>query len=247
MCSASPDRVSSSVPGMTFHFSHIPIPFFNIALLTSEIESTATLRDLASGAVAWATRRQVPWFLVVTRENLPAGTDAVAALGELGLIPALQLTGMRAADVAPLATPPPDLDLSVPADDAGTAALIAINSAAYQMDLQTAAEHLGSHRFWRQHFAVVGRVGGVPVTSSAVLLVNHHRYVAWVATHPQYQRRGYAEAAMRHSLDLAGEAAGRLPSTLHATDAGLPVYSRMGYTPIASHTLFLESRFLAGH
>ncbi len=247
MCAASPDGVSASVPGVTFHFSHLPIPFFNVALLTGEIDSGEALHTLASRAVAWAAEEEVPWFLIVTNENLPEGADAVAALGDCGLVPALRLTGMFADEVAPLAAKPHELELTVPADDEAAASLIAVNSAAYQMDLQPAARHLGSHRFWRQHFAVVGRVGTTPVTSSAVLLVDGHRYVAWVATHPQHQRRGYAEAAMRYSLDLAGEAAGRLPTTLHATDAGLPVYLKMGYDPIAVHTLFMESRFLAAH
>jgi hypothetical protein len=34
---------------------------------------------------------------------------------------------------------------------------------------------------------------------------------------------------------------------LHATDAGRPVYERMGYTTISTHTLLMEKRFLEGH
>jgi hypothetical protein len=32
-----------------------------------------------------------------------------------------------------------------------------------------------------------------------------------------------------------------------ATDAGRPVYARMGYHTIAAHTAFIETRFLEGH
>ncbi|GAB4122534.1 MAG: hypothetical protein Kow001_20480 [Acidobacteriota bacterium] len=218
-----------------------------MALLTGEVASVKELEELAHLALVWATGKDVPWFFIVTEENLPAGADAAAGLADCGLVPALRLTGMYAADVAPLSSEPGELELTVPADDPSAAAMVAVNSAAYQMDLQPAAEYLGSQRFWRRHFAVLGKVGSTPVTSSAVLIVDGHRYVAWVATHPLHQRRGYAEAAMRHSLDLAGEAVGRIPTTLHATDAGFPVYLRMGYAPIARHTLFIESRFLTGH
>jgi len=34
---------------------------------------------------------------------------------------------------------------------------------------------------------------------------------------------------------------------LHATEAGRPIYERMGYATIASHTAYLEKRFLDGH
>jgi hypothetical protein len=52
---------------------------------------------------------------------------------------------------------------------------------------------------------------------------------------------------MRHALDLAARAHGETPSVLHATNAGRPVYQRMGYVPISTHTLFIEKKFMAGH
>jgi hypothetical protein len=33
----------------------------------------------------------------------------------------------------------------------------------------------------------------------------------------------------------------------HATDAGRPVYERMGHAAISTHTVFIEKRFLSGH
>ena len=79
------------------------------------------------------------------------------------------------------------------------------------------------------------------------MMVDRYRYVALVATDPARQRRGYGELVMRHALALSAQTHGDVPSTLHATEAGRPIYERMGYAPIASHTLFMEKRFLAGH
>jgi ribosomal protein S18 acetylase RimI-like enzyme len=78
-------------------------------------------------------------------------------------------------------------------------------------------------------------------------MVDGYRYVALVATDPSTQRRGYAEAAMRHALEVAAEQHGDCPTVLHATDAGRPTYARMGYVKISTHTLFMEGRFLDGH
>jgi len=71
--------------------------------------------------------------------------------------------------------------------------------------------------------------------------------VALVATHPAYQKRGFAEAAMRRALTIAEERHGSRPTFLHASDAGRPIYARMGYEAVSSHTCFIDKRFLAGH
>jgi predicted acetyltransferase len=78
-------------------------------------------------------------------------------------------------------------------------------------------------------------------------MADGYRYVAMVATDPAHQRRGYAEAAMRRALAVAAGRYGEQTSFLHATDAGRPIYARMGYEPVASHTAFIEKRFLDGH
>ena len=52
---------------------------------------------------------------------------------------------------------------------------------------------------------------------------------------------------MRTALELARTRHGDAPTFLHATAAGRPVYERMGYRPVATHSLFLEKRFLEGH
>ena len=64
------------------------------------------------------------------------------------------------------------------------------------------------------------------------------------ATDPAQQRRGYAEAVMRHALDVARQRHGDVRSVLRATEAGRPIYERMGYARLASHLVFMEKRFL---
>ncbi len=52
---------------------------------------------------------------------------------------------------------------------------------------------------------------------------------------------------MRHALDVAATTYGELPTVLHATDAGRPVYERMGYASISTHTLYMDSALLGEH
>ena len=247
MCAGAGAYVEEDAGDVQYVFSGIPIPFFNVALLTGRDVATAALSASGQRACDWASRRGVPWLFVITHEALVAGTDATAALDTCGLAPLMSLTGMISQRVAPPSNVPPELQLIQPQDDPGCAALLNVNGLAYEMDLDAGKELIGTPSFWSGHFPVLGLVDGTPVTAAAVLMVDGYRYVALVATDPARQRRGYGDVVMRHALELSARVHGDVPTTLHATEAGRPVYERMGYTPIAAHSVFIEKRFLAGH
>jgi GNAT superfamily N-acetyltransferase len=247
MCAPAPGPAIEDRGGIFYAFSGLPIPFFNIAVINGRNLSGETLRSRAEAALAWAVDKQVPWFLLVTHERLLSGVDATAVLEDCGLAPAMPVTGMLAQRVAPAGQQPAGLQLRVPQDDAGCAALLDVNSLAYAMPLDEAKPVLGRRGFWQDHFPVLGTAGDTPACCATVLMVDGHRYVAMVATDPTQQRRGYADAAMRHALEAAAEVHGELPTVLHATDAGRPVYERMGYAAISSHMFFIDKTFLPGH
>jgi GNAT superfamily N-acetyltransferase len=248
MCRDAPGRREASADGIEYFFSGLPIAFFNVAVLTHRSISAASLRSFGQAARAWAAETPVPWFFVVTHEALESDVDAPAILGECGLGAALPLTGMFATHVAPVTSVPTGLRIGTTASDTDCAALVDVNSAAYEMDLGPAKIVLGRQTFWSGgHVAVLGTVDGAPASSAAVMMVDGCRYVALVATEPAYRRRGYAEAVMRHALETAAKAHGERPTVLHATDAGRPIYERMGYTAISTHTFFMDAALLAGH
>jgi GNAT superfamily N-acetyltransferase len=233
--------------GVDYVFTGLPIPFFNVAVLTSVQVPAAQLEAAGRGAVQWASDKGAPWLFVVTHETLAPGTDAAAVLAPLGLMPLLPLTGMLATKIVPATTAPGGLQLEVAEDDESSTAMIDVNSAAYGMDLTASKPAFGRGTFWSDHLGVLGRARGVPVTSAAVLLAGGYRYVALVATEPSHQKKGFAEAAMRRALDEASGKFGDRPSFLHATDAGRPIYARMGYQAVATHTCFIDKRLLEGH
>ena len=239
--------ISASDEGTDYIFSGLPIAFFNIAFVTARGDSADALQARGRAACEWASGKGLPWLMLVTHEALAPGVDATAALDAAGLTPMLPLTGMIAQRIAPGRPSPSGLQFQVPDDDAGCAAMIDINSAAYGMSLDAGKPALGRHAFWAYHAPALGLVGGTPVSSAAVIMAGGHRYVALVATDPAHQRRGYGEAVMRHALDAAVESHGDKPTFLHATDAGRPIYARMGYETVSTHTVFIEKRFLEGH
>jgi GNAT superfamily N-acetyltransferase len=246
MCTRTAGHVAASEDGVEYIFSGVPIAFFNVAILTGRDLSADRLRSLGRRAGAWAAGSGVPWLLVVTHDGLAPGTDAASVLDACGLGPMMPMTGMLAARVAPPARIPDGLSLMVPEESEECAAILDVNGVAYGMDLEAGKPLIGTRAFWNDHVGVLGKVAGRPACCAAVMMIDGHRYVALVATDPGHQRKGYAEAAMRHALALAAQAHGELPTVLHASEAGRPIYERMGYLPISRHTVFTESRFLHG-
>jgi len=246
LCAEGPHPVVVATEGVQYIFSGMPLSFFNLAMVTGSDLSNDALRAHGREACAWAAAQSVPWLFMVTHERLEPGVDAVATLDACGLAALMPMTGMLAGTVASAALIP-GLQLTVPQDDSSCAAILDVNALAYGMDLAAGKATVGTRAFWRDQFPVVGVADGRPVSSAAVLMVDGNRYVALVATDPGQQRRGFADAAMRRALENAATVHGETPTVLHATDAGRPVYERMGYASISTHTLFIEKRFLEEH
>ena len=247
MCGPSASRTITTDNGLDYVFSGLPIAFFNIALVIDDGLSADRLADHGRRACSWAAGRDVPWMFIVTHEALGPGVQAAAVLDGCGLAPLMPLTGMIAEDVAPSARAPAGLEFRMPSDDLGCAALLDVNAAAYGMDLEAGKAVVGRQSFWVDHVPMLGLTEGKATSCAAVLMVDGYRYVAMVATDPGRQRRGHGAAVMREALEVAARTHGRGPSVLHATEAGRPVYERMGYRTISNHTVFMEKRFLAEH
>ena len=247
MCAGGPDYTDANEDGVHFIFSGVPIPFFNVAVVTARDISEDQLRAAGERASTRASAKGVPWLFVLTHDTLKQDVDAASVLDGCGLGPMMPMTGMLAKRITASAQTTEDLELVVPDDDDGCSAILDVNGLAYGMDLTAGNALLGTRTFWRDHFPVVGLTGGKPASSAAVLMVDGCRYVALVATDPQQQRRGYADAAMRRALELSGAVHVDSRTVLHATDAGRPIYERMGYTPISTHTIFMDKAALAGH
>jgi GNAT superfamily N-acetyltransferase len=105
-----------------------------------------------------------------------------------------------------------------------------------ELDFGAAKDLIGTSSFWANHFPVIGAVGRhASGDRASVLMTDCCRYVGLVATDPAWQRRGLADAAMRRALALSAAVHGERPTLLRATEAGRPVYERMGYRTISHH------------
>lgn len=235
-CSRLPRGEVRSLPGVVAAFGHIPVPFFNLCFLDSPVRSKEDLRARVRVANEFGAAGEVPWMLGLCEEWLPEDPDEVC--GDAGLTPAMKLTAMVASQLSEPRRPLPDLRYEEARSQEGYDLMAEINGLAYGMPKEMIAPLTVASLWDGPIYPVIGFCGSDPVTCSATLLVDGIRYVAWVATLPEHQRRGYAEAAMRESLKIAFEKTGVSETWLHATEAGQPMYQAMGYEVTASFSLY---------
>lgn len=228
--------------GVSAVCGQVPFPFFNFVFLLEEPADRRALERAIGSGLEIGNGLGLPWMFCVGHHAVPGDkfSEAVELLGEAGMAAAMELTGMVADDLAPASRDAAgELELVRVSGDPERRAVSDINCTAYGIPLEAGHGIMDREAiFVAPGNAVVGRVGGDAVACSATFPVDGRLYVACVATMPERQRRGYAEAAMRRSLELAAAETGLRRTVLHATNAGRPVYERMGYEAVAGYTVF---------
>jgi len=142
---------------------------------------------------------------------------------------------MALASIGAIGSPPADLDLGfagTPGDMRDHRALLA---AGFGMPTEI-LDRVMADRLLDDPNAgiVVGRVDGVPVTTAMLAMSGETAGVYNVATLPDRRGHGYGEAA---TWAVIGEGARRgcTHSILQSSDAGHPVYERMGFVDVGRY------------
>lgn len=218
-----------------------PAFFFNIAVSAAPPDSASDFRTALEETLDWASKRGQPWMFVLCHDIMgPMLPDIQDILTDAGLAPVMPLTGMEATGLIPGRAKPDGEWLTESAAGISGAAL-RLNEAAYQMQIaEPGSLTMEEEGWWRapDRMITMLQAEGQAASCSAVFNVDGLRYVAFVATHPSAQRKGYAEATMRDVLDRSLGAGLGERTYLHASAAGRPVYARMGYTVTAEHTVY---------
>ncbi|MDX2149211.1 MAG: GNAT family N-acetyltransferase [Bryobacteraceae bacterium] len=224
--------------GVIAAFSGGPIPFFNAQFLPEPCRDATEFERRARAAAAYGKASGLPWIFFLCHEWAPENAIEIAT--GAGLSPMMPLTGMVATELAPprRALPPMEI-VSAAGDKRVQDQVFLLNAAAYGMPGEAMLAANTNGFFAEGMYSAVGYVDGTPVSTATTFAVEGVLYVALVATHPDHQGKGYAEAVMRESLRMASQATGLTRTVLHASDAGHPVYLRMGYRDTATFTVLV--------
>jgi len=85
----------------------------------------------------------------------------------------------------------------------------------------------------------VGFAGGVPVSMVALVKAPATLGIYSLGTLPEHRRRGFGEALLRAAVARKQSAAARELLALESTEAGYPLYRRMGFRDVARFTVYL--------
>ncbi|MEU3610383.1 GNAT family N-acetyltransferase [Streptomyces sp. NPDC035033] len=229
-----PDADVRDLPGIAVRWADCRFAFWNCLTLT-EVGADARLLELRLRQCAEImSAKERPGFLWLFEDLLDDGARAGldAAAERAGLVYAFPGTGM-AGDLLPVPEPShPDLTFVRVTTDDQLRAFADLNSLAYGFPLEDGRDGLEGSTLWKETVhAYLGMRGDTPVTCAGAVEADGRLFVALVATHPEWERRGYGEAVTRKALYEGGRATGLTRATLHATAAGAPVYPRIGFKP----------------
>jgi GNAT superfamily N-acetyltransferase len=236
LADSSPASEIAEKDGMTYCWTGHQLLVFNLLFLSEYTAGPDTLDKRLRTAAEYMRAKPRPGLFFVCEDYLDqeARTQLEMKIEKVGLAPMMEVTGMEgdllAFDKAAELT---DLRLERAIELEAIHHCADINSEAYGMPFELMREGLtGAASRKGDMFCYVGYHEGKPVSTASVVLSDGVLYVAFVATVPQAQRRGFAEATMRHALQAAHEATGYRRTSLHASSAGYAIYERMGYKPV---------------
>lgn len=234
------DRGNADVrdlPGVAVRWVDSKFPFWNTIVLTDRGASRELLTDRLTEAAAYMRSKDHGGLIWVFEEYLQASARAelptIAA--QIGLTFSLTCHGM-AGDFLPIQEPShPALEFVRVTNEAHLKAYADINSKGYGFALEVGRDGLQWSNLWEHGmYAYLGLENGVPVSAAATVANDGSLFLALVATTPAAQGRGYGAATVRKALFEGARATGLTRTVLHATDAGLTVYRRMGYRKVAN-------------
>ncbi|MEU9331780.1 GNAT family N-acetyltransferase [Streptomyces sp. NPDC048290] len=230
----TPDADVRDLPGIAVRWADSRFAFWNcVTLTTADLTEDVLAGRLAEAAAVMRTKER-PGFLWLFEGLLDEDARAAlpAAAERAGLQYLFPATGM-AGNILPLPEPRhPDLTFVRVTDDDQLRAYADLNSRAYGFPLDDGRDGLHGSALWKDGVhAYLAMRGDTPVACAGTIEADGRLFVALVATAPEWQRRGYGEAVTRKALYEGARATGLTRATLHATEAGAPVYLRIGFRP----------------
>jgi ribosomal protein S18 acetylase RimI-like enzyme len=231
LAAALPGAALHGASGMAWVDSALPDDAFNFVYRVAPPESDADLAAGAARVIEHFQRRGLPFrWSVGLRGEAPRDAEVLTRCGlrfveqEPGM--GLHLSAPRELDVAP-----PGLEIRAVTDAGLLRAWMAAWSCGAPEDVVERWYHVYAALPYGPHGRLrlfVGFIGGEPVATVYVHLVEDCATVHYVVTRPEARRRGLGAAMTRRVLHEA-RAAGCRAAVLCASDLGRGIYERLGF------------------
>jgi GNAT superfamily N-acetyltransferase len=229
------------IPGVTIASAGVTFQMFNAAFLSAPVAGERELDRRIAAAQVHFGARGLPWSYWICEDWLDkkARRALQATVKRHGLYLATVLPGMEAPRLAPPVRPLPALEVRTVTDERTWSNFCQIGALCFNVPIEWFQEVFRESRVWQDGFAgYVGYSDGEPVATAATVISAGAVGVYNVATIPEYQRRGYGEAIMRHALECARLDHGIERSVLQSTQQGFSLYQQMGYAEVTNVAVY---------
>jgi len=241
---ARSDGEIRDLPGVSLIFCGLNYAAFNAALQARPIDGDAQeLGRLIDVSAEQFAARSLRWTYWLCEDFLkpPLRREATRIFRRHGLRHLTEAPGMYSEHLAPATRTLPTLDVRRVADEQTRSAFSQVMSTAFEIPPSVSLSVYGAERAWKGAFqGYVGYSNGRAVTTAAGVITGNVIGLYSVATLPQHRRLGFAEAIMRHVVQLAQQTSGVSHSVLQATSSGLSLYEAMGYQTVTSFNVFIS-------
>lgn len=226
---------------MQLVYSGLDYGVFNIAFLNEPVDSRRDMSAILTDCARFYAQKKVRWSFWLCEDLLEISTRRAAreifAAG--GLRPISYAPGMKTEALTPPARTLPVIECSPVIDAPARVAFTELTATCFDIPLNVARAVYGVERAWSGEYkGFVGRVNGRPVSIVALVRAAGSLGVYSLGTVPEFRGRGYGEALLRAATAHC-RSTGHEPLVLESTEAGYPLYRRLGFRDVAKFTVYL--------
>jgi len=235
----------TSLPGATAIFCGLNYGVFNIALLDKPVERgwrQPGFEDRLSAVSAYFKDKKANWSFWLCEDFLDTAAQKRARqmLNQAGLRPISYPPGMLAPTLAPPKRPLPTIELRPVNDAELRQAFSDITSLCFEIPVAISHRVYTPARAWNGAYqGFVGFANGRPISIVATVTSAGVIGIYSLGTHPDYRGQGYGEATMRAAVAITALKTGLERVVLQSTEAGYPLYRRMGFRDATRFTVYL--------
>ena len=220
-------------------FSGLDYGVFNIAFLTTTLSSTGDLADILDQCGAFYRDRHVRWSFWLCEDLLELTTRRRTryVCSAIGMRQISQAPGMVAHSLVAPSRVLPALECRPVMDSSTRFAFAELTSVCFDIPFSVARAVYEPQSAWKGDYrGFVGFVAGRPVSMVALVRAEGALGIYSLGTLPDYRRRGYGEALLRTALSERQDGE---PLVLESTEAGYPLYRRLGFKEAARFSVYL--------
>ncbi len=214
---------------------------FNAVFLSSPVANEAELQERISIGAAFMEARGLPWSLWICEDWLGAQVrrNVARICRRSALVLAAEMPGMTIERVAPPSRLLPELIMRRVETERDRRPFCQIGSSCFHVPLGWFEEVFDHRMRERSGFAAwVGFLNDEPVATAATVVSGGVIGLYNVAVLPGFQRRGYAEFAMRHAISRAKEQCGLDRVILQSTRQAQRLYNGLGFSAVTRIMVF---------